>query len=116
MSNSNWSPDKVAPPQASPDAVVVNGVRFVARTINIPASPPDGTDFTNSHAWSWEADPEETPRCYDCDAHMGGTSARWACGVRIPRVQRVFYSDGSREDFADVDYFGDRLPARAVAA
>lgn len=34
----------------------------------------------------WSADPEEVPRCLDCDCRWGGRIASWPCGTRVPRT------------------------------
>jgi len=43
----------------------------------------------NFVAW----DPDECPRCMDCDVRAGGTASGWPCGEDTPR--EIVHEDGS---------------------
>lgn len=52
-----------------------------------------GINYNSHNFVSW--DPEDCPRCMNCDSKPWHKAAYYPCGVSVPRQERKVLADGS---------------------
>ena len=78
--------------------------KHVVNRIDVPVPFPFDTPeqqaqaMVNYHTHNFTYDHDEPARCTECDCKTAHKAALYPCGEEPPRMTRIIYSDGTKEE------------------